>query len=369
MRIKKVVCQNFRNIENCCIELDDHINVILGMNAQGKTNFVESIYFLSTTRSFRINKDQDLIMRDKLFARIEGIVESNGMNRKLGCVIHDKGKSCFISNQQVPRTSEFIGKFNAILFAPSDLELFSSPPKIRRKMMDIEIGKIDMSYNYELNKFNKLVKERNSLFKQNKMNENYLDVIEQQMADCQVKILKSRKNFISFINMKLNNYYQQLAKERNEIQCVYDSMIDEDSTKLEIVEKMKGSREKDMFLKTTSIGIHRDDLKFLIDGNELNSVASQGQRRMVILGLKLVFIDYVLEKTKENPILLLDDVLSELDPIRRKNLFKIIPEAVQTLITTTDLDNLIEDLSRLPKVWIMDHGRIRERESLRYDEE
>lgn len=359
MRIEKVTCRNFRNIENCSIELDKGINVITGKNGQGKTNFLESIYYLSTTRSFRINKDQELIMYQKPLAKIECTLHDDEIKKHLSCVIHDKGKTCFISNQQIPRTSEFAGTLNAILFSPSDLELFTASPKTRRRMMDVEIGKIDSQYSYQLNKYNKLMKERNASLKQNHMDFSFLDVIEKQMAECEVMIMGRRNDFVEFINHTLSKRYQQLSKENCEVSLCYCKALENlDETTLEqLIVKRRESRERDFILKITSFGIHRDDLNFLFNGKSLESIASQGQRRMVILSLKMAFVDYVMKKTSKKPVLLLDDVLSELDIEKRRNLFQTIPENIQTIITTTEVNDVLEELPTIPKIMVVEQGR------------
>ncbi len=358
MKLIKYSCRNFRNIENCNVDFDPYINVFIGKNGQGKTNLLESIYYVSTTRSFRVNSDQNLIRFNEPFSKIECFIEDDQIKKKLGCVIHEKGKTCFLQNQQIPRTSEFIGTLNAILFVPSDLELFTSSPKVRRKMMDIEIGKIDSSYNFILSKYNKLLKERNSALKMNQNSEDLFDVIDKQLAQCQIEIGKKRKEFIEFINQRITLNYQKISNDDIKIDCLIKSIFEKDRfDENEIYEKLKSSRQKDFILKNTSYGIHRDDIEFFMNDSLLDSVASQGQRRMVILSLKLTFIDYVLAKTKKEPVLLLDDVLSELDIDKRKNLFNVLPSTIQTFITTTDLD-VLEELPKKPAIYKMINGHL-----------
>lgn len=358
MIVKNISCRNFRNIENCTVSLNPEINVIIGNNGQGKTNFLESLYYLSTTRSFRINNDQELIMHDKPLAKLECRIEDEENIRNISCVIHDKGKSCFLGNKQIPRASEFIGFLNAVLFAPSDLEIFTASPRLRRKLIDVEIGKLDRAYSMELNRYNQLLKERNASLKQEKLDDTFLDVIECQMAEAQLNILKKRFQFIEFINQLISKRYFDISNEQTTIACEYKGIIDkiDENSRNVIQEKLKVNRQKDWYLKSTSFGIHRDDLVFMMNGLLLDSIASQGQRRMTVLALKMTFVDFVLEKTGKKPILLLDDVLSELDIEKRKNLFKAIPKGIQTLITTTDLNDIIEDLPNQKKVFKMNKG-------------
>lgn len=358
MIVKNISCRNFRNIEYCSVALNPEINVIIGNNGQGKTNFLESLYYLSTTRSFRISNDQELIMHDKPLTKLECRVEEESSIRNISCVIHDKGKSCFLGNKQIPRASEFIGILNAVLFAPSDLEIFTASPRLRRRLIDVEIGKIDRTYSMDLNRYNHLLKERNAALKLESVDDAFLDVIERQMAEVQLDILKKRFQFIDFINQRLSERYFDISNEKTEILCQYKGIIEklDDNSLNTIQEKLKKVRQKDSYLKSTSYGIHRDDLIFMMNGLLLDSVASQGQRRMTVLGLKMTFVDYVLEKTGKKPILLLDDVLSELDIVKRKNLFKAIPSGIQTVITTTDLNDIIEDLPEQKKIFKMNKG-------------
>lgn len=358
MKITQVLCRNFRNLDSCLVSLDVGMNVIVGKNGQGKTNFLESIYYLSTTRSFRINHDQELIQHGKELARIECRIQDEEINRHLACVIHNKGKTCFISNQQVPRTSEFAGKLNAVLFAPADLEMFTASPRFRRRLIDVEIGKINSLYSVYLNRYNKLLKERNAALKQEKLDEAYLDVIEEQMVEAELYILARRIAFIEFVNERLSRRYAELSDQSDQIVCRYRGIAEnaDDESKEALKKKLKESRQKDWFLKSTSVGIHRDDIVFMMNENFLDSVASQGQRRMVVLSLKLAFIDYVLKETGKLPVLLLDDVLSELDEEKRKNLFRVIPANIQTVITTTEINDILSGLPSRPMVMKMENG-------------
>ncbi len=204
------------------------------------------------------------------------------------------------------------------------------------------------------------MKERNYFFKLGKEDENFLDVIEKQMIESQKIVIKKRIEFIDLINQKINIYYEIISNEKNYISCHYKNFsekmnIEDDKS---FINLLKESRERDRILKSTSIGIHRDDLEFQFDGKYLDSCASQGQRRMVVLALKLVFIDYVIKIKNELPVLLLDDVLSELDIEKRNNLFKAIPKNVQTIITTTDIDDFIIDVNEDINILKMSNGKL-----------
>ena len=360
MILKKLKLRNFRNIEHCEIQLDPGINVFLGNNGQGKTNCIESVMFSSTTRSFRVLNDNAMIKYDCPFASIECTVEDEGKKFILSSVIHSKGKSLFISSKQVPKASEFVGKLNAILFSPNDLEMFNISPKERRKLMDIEIGKISVKYNAALLKYQKCLKERNHALKMD-CDVLLLKSLESQMIEAQVQILESRMIFVEFLNRYLSNKMKQLCDEELHLGVKLKSWVDlSDKSKLKekLTERYEETRERDLLLKVTGNGVHRDDIEFTMRGIPLNEIASQGQKRMVLLSIKLCLIDFVKLAKKTCPVLILDDVLSELDQNNRVRLFKVLDKSVQTLITTTDLDELKESLVKSPKIFRVDNGMI-----------
>lgn len=361
MILNKLKLRNFRNIEHCEIQFDPGINIFLGNNGQGKTNCVESVMFSSTTRSFRVMNDNAMIKHDCPFASIECTVEENEKKFVLSSVIHSKGKSLFISSKSVPKASEFVGKLNAILFSPNDLEMFNISPKERRRLMDIEIGKISTKYNAALLKYQKCLKERNQALKMD-CDVILLKSLESQMIDAQVQILESRMIFVEFLNRTLSNKMKQICDEDLDLGVKLKSWIDlSDKTKLKdyLFDRYEETRERDILLKVTGNGIHRDDIEFTMKGIPLNEIASQGQKRMVLLSIKLCLIDFVKITKKTSPVLILDDVLSELDQNNRVRLFQVLDKSVQTLITTTDLDELKDSLVKSPKIFRVDNGIIR----------
>ena len=361
MILKKLKLRNFRNIEHCELLLDSGINVFLGNNGQGKTNCVESVMFSSTTRSFRVSNDAAMIRHDCPFASIECHVEDEEKKFVLSSVIHSKGKSLFISSRQVPKASDFIGKLNVVLFSPNDLEMFNISPKERRKLMDIEIGKISMKYNNALLNYQKCLKERNNALKMN-CDEILLTSLESQMIEYQIQIIESRRVFVEFIHQRLSFKMKQLCNENLELAVKYKSWVDI-SNPSQIRDLMKkkyqDTRERDMILKVTGNGVHRDDIEFMMKGFPLNEIASQGQKRMVLLAIKLCLIDFVRMTKKTSPVLILDDVLSELDQQNRIRLFQILDQSVQTLITTTDLDEIHGSLVKSPKIFKVNQGMIK----------
>lgn len=342
MILKKIRLQNYRNFELLYIELDDRLNIVIGDNAQGKTNLLESMFFLSTTRSHRIRSDKDLI-RDSCESAVLECLVVNKQTRKLKIVLNDAGKVLYDGNYKISKSSEYIGLLNAVLFAPSDIELFSSSPKIRRRLMDIEIGKLSINYMNKMNNYFKLIKSRNQLLKNGIQDRTLFEVLEIQLVDVSKYIIKSRQQFIDKLLVYYVEYYKKLSESNDEVNMCYRSCINDfENIELEISEKYKKNMKQDLFLKATSFGIHREDLEFHLNGHLVNDYASQGQKRMMVLALKLALVYFIRDVKKESPLLLLDDVLSELDLHHQQLLFKLIPADTQTIITTTHIDKSIE---------------------------
>ena len=361
MKINQIRLKNFRNYDSCQLFPDPHMNVIIGKNAQGKTNLLESIVLLSTTRSHRAMRDQDMIREGQEFCKAECRLNTEP-EMVLSAVIHGKGKTLMIHQKPVSRSSEFIGKLNAVLFAPSDLELFEAPPKVRRRLMDVEIGKVSQRYMQALSAMMKLLKERNSLLKQERIDLAMLEVLDQQMIEQELTLIALRRQFIAKMNANLSLKYNVLAGENATVRAAYHTITDKtelNAMREELARKLLENRERDRILKTTSSGVHRDDLSFQLNDRDVLSYASQGQRRMIVLAWKLSLIDFIADQLNELPVLLLDDVLSELDQQKRVNLFSLISPEIQTFITTTEIADLLPFLPRKPKIAEIDSGQIR----------
>lgn len=361
MKVTQIRLRNFRNYESCQLNPDPGINVLIGKNAQGKTNLLESLVLLSTTRSHRAAADQDLIREHEEFCKAECRLDTEP-ETVLQAVIHEKGKTLMIHRQPVSRSSEFIGRLNAVLFAPSDLELFEAPPKVRRRLMDVEIGKVSAVYMQHLSSYMKLLKERNSLLKREPVNPAMLDVLDEQLIDQEIQVLLMRRQFLEMMNRQLTSCYNGLSAETAQVSVRYHTVsenTDPQQIRGELHRKMKENRERDKILKTTASGIHRDDLSFQLNGRDVVSYASQGQRRMIVLAWKLSLMEFIRNRRHEMPVLLLDDVLSELDQEKRIRLFALIPESVQTFITTTEIHEILDFLPRRPKLTEVYNGQIR----------
>lgn len=342
MIIEKVWLRNFRNYEKAEITWNPNMNVITGNNAQGKTNLLESLVYLSLTRSHRLHEDNQLIQFDKEMAKIGCEVMEEDEKTKLEVVLHPGGKTLLLNNQPIQRSSEFIGKLNVVLFSPDDLNLFQDAPRSRRRVMDQEITKMNYRYLLALNQYRTLLKNRNALLKQYHVDESYLDTLDEQMIQAEITIIEERKKFIKGINFFMNAIYQELADEKNEIHLTYESCVEEANEEA-LRNLYVSNRKKDLETHVSNVGIHREDMQFMMNDKNLLQIASQGQKRMVMLSFKIALLKVIKEITKKNPVLLLDDVLSELDKHRQAKLITMIGNTYQCMITTTAIPEALQN--------------------------
>lgn len=331
MLVTSLKLYNYRNFIYKDINLSDGLNIITGNNGVGKTNILESLIVLSNTKSFRTLDDKDLINRQAEYSKIE----ATSYKDKYKIVISNSSKRLYINEILIKKTSQFIGKINCILFKPSDLNLFNDSPKERRRILDIEIGKVSNTYLMSMLNYNLYLKDKNKLLKENNIDENYLEILDDKMAKEMKIIIKERENFFNKINENINSYYQKLSNTNNNIKVEYLKCSEVENIK----DNLNKSKEKDLFYHYSTFGTHHDDYKFYMDDIPIESIASQGQTRMVIIAFKLSLIEYIKEKINDNPIVLLDDILSELDEENINRLLNILPSNNQTIITCTDIKN------------------------------
>lgn len=347
MILKRIKIRNFRNYESINVDFDTGIHMIVGANGQGKTNLLESIYYLSCTKSHRIKEDQNLIRHTYSFFNLEGIVVKDHKEIDICCNLNEQGKNLFLYRNVVSRVSDYIGFFNAVMFYPDDMNLFSAPPKRRRQFIDLELGKLSKTYTRTLNDFYKVLKERNHYLKNDKIDNLFLDTLDDQLIFYEVRIARQRKKFLDDILNKSASFYKQLSNDNTMIKAVYlsDCVYDdsEDKMKQLLKDKYNKGRDRDIYFKTTAIGIHHDDYVFYMNDNEVNVFASQGQKRILLLSLKLGIVYTIYEILKEYPVLILDDVFSELDEDKRKKLLVLLPEDIQIFISTTDFIEVVDE--------------------------
>ncbi len=344
MIIRKLKLRNFRNYEDESIEFSPSMNVITGENAQGKTNLLESLVYLSLTRSHRISDDRKLIREGCEFADITCLYE-DGSEKEIEAIIHSKGKTLKVRNQPVRRSSEFIGLFNVVLFAPDDLRMFSDAPQERRRVMNQEITKISPLYLLSLNRYQNLLKERNLILKNPYIDETYLDTLDERMAEEEVMIVTERRKFVKGISEWFPELYKELSISEDEADVKYSCCTEStgEALKADLLQMHRSSREKDLERRTTTSGIHREDMIFLLNGKNLIQTASQGQKRMSMLVFKMALMRYIKAETGKSPVLLLDDVLSELDRNRQKKLLEMVTDNGQCILTATELPEAMQE--------------------------
>lgn len=339
MRISSIKLRQFRNISSLELNFDKNLNVFIGDNGQGKTNFIESIVYLSSGRSFRLQNDLGLIKANSKFAEVSADITKKSENTHLRAVISEEGKYFQVNHQSLGLMSDFIGNLNVVLFNPDDLQFFSSTPRKRRREIDFELGKISKKYMDHLSLASKLLSERNAYLKTNNIDHDYLNIISDQLINESVYVIRLRKALVDRIEPIISEKYCYLSDSNSKIELEYKAAIaDYDNIEEDLKEKMNASLNRDLDFKMTHVGVHRDDYIFKIDGIPVNEVASQGQKRMIILSYKLALVDLIYKSEKEYPILCLDDLFSELDKERRSRVLNSLNQKMQVFISSTDLE-------------------------------
>ncbi len=342
MRIKSLEIKNFRNIDEMSIIPSKEMNVIYGENAQGKTNLIEAIWLLTGAKSFRGSKDDELRQFGKEKSLISADFIAEEIEKNIKIEIEEKRKF-LINDKRVKNSAQIAGNFNAIVFSPSDLKLLSDGPKVRRKFLDTAICQMYPTYIEILREYTRAVTQRNKILKDYKYDSSLsvmLDVFEETIAEKGSKIINYRKRYIEILKEFTPLIYKGITEGKENLEIEYICSFKGENFK----EELEKSRKEDMFSLKTSIGPHRDDLEFKINGISAKSFGSQGQKRSVALTLKLSEAEVIKKKTGESPICLLDDIMSELDPGRQNFILNHI-KGMQTFLSCCDpqnVKNLIE---------------------------
>lgn len=357
MFVKSLELRNFRNYNNLSIVFDEDNNILFGDNAQGKTNVLEAIYVSGTTKSHKGCKDKELIKLGEDESHIRMIVNKNGIDRKIDMHLRkNKSKGVAIDGIPIKKSMELCGLINIIFFSPENLNIIKNGPSERRRFIDMELCQIDRFYLDNLYKYNKIVSQRNNLLKQinvDKSNLETLDIWDEQLSIYGKKIIIRRREFVDELNTIVNSIHKNLSGDIEDLKICYEPNVNEDSFE----EKLFINRDRDIILKSTSCGPHRDDIGFLINDIDVRKFGSQGQQRTAALSLNLAEIELVKNKIKDNPILLLDDVLSELDRNRQNYLLNSL-KGIQTIITCTGLEEFINNRFNVDKIYKVEDGRI-----------
>ena len=363
MKIERLKLKKFRNYDKLDIKFNDKLNIIIGNNAQGKTNILEAIYFLSITKSFLSINDKNCMKKDEVFTKIEGNIRTNKGKNKLSLLLNENGKKLEINDNEIKKHSDYIGNLKVIIFNPDNIRLIKDAPGNRRRFLNIEISQLYGKYINLLNEFNVVLKQRNEylkIIKNNNYNEIYFSILNEKFVELSYEIYKYR---ISFID-NLNKYIGQIFKEISGFDGLYIKYIpsvdilDMDNFKTIMLNKLKDNYDRELIYGNSLYGPHRDDFSFKINENDLLLYGSQGQLKMAILALKLSEIDVFNEVSQEYPILLLDDLFSELDVSKRNNVISYLNRDIQTILTTTDLENINSELIVDSYVYKIDDGKI-----------
>lgn len=334
MYINKIEIKNFRNYEKQEIELNPHINIFYGDNAQGKTNILEAIFISGFGKSFRTSKEKEMIKLGENFLESTVFYQKSDRDGKIRIVISNK-KQIEVNGVKIKKLSELIGKINLVIFTPDDIQILKSGPEKRRKFLDMMIGQLRPKYVYILNLYLKTLEQRNNYLKQIKeenKTENMLEIWDEKLAEYAEIICKYRTEFIEKINSKIKKIHSEVTSNSEEINIEY---ITECSNMEIYLQLLKQRRKLDIIKGYTTKGIHRDDFKCIINNKEIEAYGSQGQHRTAILSLKLSELYVIYDEIGEYPILLLDDFMSELDEKRRKSFLSYIKDT-QVIITCTE---------------------------------
>lgn len=367
MRIKNIELKNYRNYDSLNINFNDNLNIIIGDNAQGKTNLLESIYVLAVTKSFLSNNDKSIIKFNNHYTKIKGIIEGKYNSNTLELLINDNGKCVKINNKEIKKLSNYISTINVIIFSSNDIIIFKDSPSSRRKYFNVQISQIDNNYLKYLNDYNIILRQRNEFLKiidSKKENDiKYFDILTDKYVELATNISKYRNKYISDINSYLDDIFKFITGVSGlSINYISNINFSANVDKNILKNKMNDNFEREIRYKTTLIGPNRDDFVFMLNGENLSSFGSQGQIRSAILSLKLAEVKLFYDITNDEPILLLDDIFSELDIRKRNNVLKYLNNDIQTIITTTDIENIDKTIRKKANVYRIENGKIISRE-------
>jgi DNA replication and repair protein RecF len=358
MYIKNLELKDYRNYNGLSMEFHNGINILYGDNAQGKTNILESIYLCGTTKSHKGSKEKEVIMFDKDESHIRLFLERDEVTHKIDMHLKkNKPKGVAINGLPIKKSSELFGILNIVFFSPEDLSIIKNGPSERRRFIDLELCQLDKVYLYNLTNYNKIISQRNNLLKQISFNRKLLDTLnvwDIQLVDYGTKVIERRKLFISQLNEIVYGIHKKLSGDKENLMIKYEPNVLAEEFK----NKLENSVERDIALKVTNIGPHRDDISFLNGNIDIRRFGSQGQQRTSALSLKLAEIELVKKITNDKPILLLDDVLSELDRTRQNHLLSSIHD-IQTIITCTGLEEFVSNrMGRPDKIYKVVNGTV-----------
>lgn len=361
MKIDSLSLMNFRNYETLNISFGD-LNIIYGLNGSGKTNIIEAIYTLALTKSFRINNDKVMIKKGKIKAKIKGNVLKNGDENTFGVEISNDGKVVTINGEKQDKVSDYVSRINVILFNPSDTRLIDESPSERRKMLNIEISQIYKEYLVILTNYQRILKQRNfylrGMYVNGSYTNTYLDILTKKLIEYGSIICKYREKFVDNINKYIASNYEKIFGSGT-LKIRYVSTF-KNKSEDDLIKRYKDNYQKELSVGKTLEGIHHDDIVFVLDNNNLKEWGSEGQRKNAIISFKLAEISVINEIKGFYPILILDDLFSELDKEKVTNLLGMLDRNVQTFMTTTDLKNINKKVIKDAKKFKVNDGILEE---------
>ena len=359
MFVESIELNNYRNFDSLKVEFSPGVNIFFGDNAQGKTNLLESIYVSGTLRSHRGSRDKDLIGFGDDEAHIRLFFRKDSLSHRLDVHLKkNKSKGVAVDGVPVRRSGELLGMMHIVFFSPEDLSIIKEGPAGRRRFLDMELSQIDKGYMQQLVAYSKILNERNNLLKQINLYPALIDTLDgwdEQLLAAGQFLIKKREEFVYFLDEMMAKIHGQLTGGKEQIKVEYEKNVEAEKFR----EQLYSKRNKDISSGTTSVGPHRDDLRFKVGGIDIRKFGSQGQQRTAALSLKLSEIRLIEQVTGEKPILLLDDVLSELDAGRQSWLLESIQD-IQTLISCTGLDDFVNSRISLDKVFRVKEGIVQE---------
>lgn len=366
--IRKLNLINFRNYKKTSINLDKKINILIGDNAQGKTNILESIYFLALTKSYR-TADFNLINKESELTKVKGEIKINNIYKSMSVELSKEKKHVKINNNEIRKISDYITNLNVILVSPEDINILQGTPAERRNFLNIELSQLSKNYIKKYNEFNRILKIRNNylkmLYKSSNTDKRYLDSVTENLIEREIDIYQERKKFIDSINDQISKIYEDISGIKN-FKVIYETNVDlgdfsKEKIRENLLKKYKTNLNKEIENGMTIYGPHRDDLFFLIENEDIKLYGSQGQQKIAIIALKLSEIEIFKRITNTYPIVLLDDIFSELDTKNRNKLINYINSDIQVIITANDTRGINKKLLNNAKIFKVINGNIVEK--------
>ena len=362
MIIKSLELENYRNYESLHMDFDEGINILHGDNAQGKTNALEAVFLCATSKSHRGTKDKEMIRFGCEESHIKMMVEKKGVPHRIDMHLKKtRTKGVAVNGMPIHKVTELFGILNVIFFSPEDLGIIKNSPADRRRFIDLELCQLDKIYTYNLVNYNKVINQRNKLLKELDFRMDLIDTLDiwdDQLIKYGIPIIARRRQFIEELGAIMEEIHASLTGGKEKIRLSYAYNIHED----DLARTLSRDRARDLKAKVSLTGPHRDDIQFFINDIDVRHFGSQGQQRTAALSLKLAEIELVRQRVKDTPVLLLDDVLSELDAGRQTRLLQSI-EGIQTMITCTGLDDFVEHCFHIDKTFHIENGKLKDDES------